>query len=67
MMKKKLKYYGGEGYGYCKPYGKFEVRANKTVKFTLLSAARHHYDNLEEEKSIWDVTRGAELLECHTY
>ena len=66
-MKKKLKYYGGEGFAYANEHGKFEVRGDKTIVFISLSVARSYYESLNEEKSIWDVTRGADLLECHTY
>ena len=66
-MKKKLKYYGGEGFSYANELGKFEVRGEKTIDFISLSAARSYYERLNEEKSIWDVTRGADLLEAHTY
>tara|TARA_R110000765_G_scaffold196737_1_gene302428 strand:- start:236 stop:436 length:201 start_codon:yes stop_codon:yes gene_type:complete len=66
-MKKKLKYYGGEGFAYANKIGKFEVRGDKTILFTSLSVARSYYESLNEEKSIWDVTIAADLLECHTY
>ncbi|HIA37043.1 MAG TPA: hypothetical protein EYN89_10045 [Flavobacteriales bacterium] len=64
-MKKKLKYYGGKGYEYSNENGNFEVKANEVKKFTRLSKAKEHYDNLNEEKAIWDTTTMPELLSCH--
>jgi len=68
-MSKKLKYYGGQGYGYSKEIGKFKVKAkakdNKT--FDKLSEAKRYYESLNEEKAIWDVTTIPKLIECHTY
>lgn len=66
-MEKQLKHYGGEGYGYAKENGKFTVKATITKEFTKLSEARKYYDSLNEEKALWDYTRGAELLDAHTY
>ena len=64
---KKLKFYGGQGYGYSNEIGKFEVKANETKQFTNLSKAKEYYESLNEEKAIWDITTIAELLECHTF
>ena len=66
-MSKKLKYYGGQGYGYSKENGKFEVKAKETKQFDSLSEAKKHYESLNEEKAIWDLTTIPELIECHTY
>ena len=63
----KLKYCGGQGFEYSNEKGIFEVRAKETKKFTSLSEARLYYDNLNEEKAIWDLTDMSELLECHTF
>jgi len=67
---KKLKFYGGQGYGYSNEIGKFEVfevKANERKQFTNLSKAKEYYESLNEEKAIWDITTIAELLECHTF
>lgn len=66
-MNKKLKYYGGQGYGYSKEIGKFEVNAKINKIFDRLSEAKKYYESLNEEKSIWDVTTIPELIECHIY
>ena len=67
-MKKKLKSYGGQGYGYSSEVGKFEVRAKEVKEFTKLSEAKKYYENLNEEKAIWDLTgMFGELIDCHTY
>lgn len=63
----KLKNYGGQGYGFSKEIGKFEVKAKETKEFNKLSEARSYYDSLNEEKAIWDLTKIPELLDCHTY
>jgi hypothetical protein len=67
MMSKKLKYYGGQGYGYSKETGKFEVKAKVNKTFDRLSEAKAYYESLNEEKAIWDLTTIPELIECHTY
>lgn len=67
MMSKKLKYYGGQGYGCSKEIGKFEVKAKANKTFDRLSEAKKHYESLNEEKAIWDATTIPELIECHTY
>ena len=64
---KKLKYYGGQGWAYSKEIGQFEVKAKETKRFDRLSKAREYYENLNEEKAIWDITTIPELIECHTY
>jgi hypothetical protein len=62
---KKLKYYGGQGYGYSNEIGKFEVNGKP---FTKLSEAKEYYESLNEEKSIWEVTTAIpELIEGHTF
>jgi len=67
-MNKKLKFYGGQGYEYSNEVGKFQVKAGDEVyNFTRLSKARIHYDNLNQEKAIWDMTTIPELLSCYTY
>jgi hypothetical protein len=66
-LNKKLKHYGGQGYEYSKENGKFEVRAKETKVFYILSEAKKYYENLNEEKAIWDLTRLPELIDCHTY
>ena len=60
----KLEYYGGQGYGYSKEIGKFQVTTDKTVDFNRLSEAIKYYESLNEEKSIWDVTHSPELLDA---
>ena len=68
MTKKRtLEYYGGQGYGYSNEIGKFEVISKKSKFFTKLSEAKKYYESLNEGKSIWDITRLAELIECHYY
>ena len=66
---KKLTYWGGNGYDYSQENGKFEVKAKYLGKkqFTKLSEAKKYYDSLNAEKSIWDITKLPELLECHYY
>jgi hypothetical protein len=64
---KKLKYCGGQGFNYSNENGKFEVKANETKQFAKLSEAKKHYESLNEEKAIWDITSIPELLECHTF
>jgi len=66
-MKRKLKNYGGQGYGYSKEIGKFEVKSSFNKTFDRLSEAKKYYESLNEEKAIWDRTNGAELIDCHTY
>lgn len=66
-MGKKLKYYGGQGYGYSKEIGKFEVKASTNKMFDRLSEAKKYYESLNEEKAIWDLTTIPELIESHTY
>jgi len=66
-MNNKLKHYGGQGYGYSKENGKFEVRAKEIKQFNRLSKAKKYYESLNEEKAIWDLTTVPELIECHTY
>jgi len=65
----KLEYYGGNGYCGVPEKGIFRVKTSLSLAnrmFTELSAARKYYDNLNIEKSLWDLTRIPELLECHT-
>lgn len=58
----------GQGYHYSKRIGKFEVKSNGgTKEFTKLSDAKKYYDSLDCEKAIWDVSVGADLIECHLY
>ena len=65
-MKRKLKYYGGQGFSYSNEVGKYEVKTdNKVESFNSLSEARKHYESLNESKAIWDLTGMAELLEAH--
>lgn len=67
-MKKKLKYYGGSGWEQCTSKGPFEVKKDKETKtFSDLKEAVEYYNNIDEEKSLWDVSSWPELLECHTY
>ena len=66
-MKKKLKYYGGEGFSYAKEVGKFKVSTDKTVShFNSLSEAKTYYESLNVGKAIWDLTNGADLLDAYT-
>jgi len=67
MMRKKLKDYGGQGYGYSEEIGKFEVKAKDNKTFDKLSEAKRYYESLNEEKAIWDITSIPELIECHAY
>ena len=65
---KKLKYYGGQGFESSKENGLFEVKASKNKVFTKLSEAKKHYESLNEEKAIWDIsTQCSELLEAHYF
>ena len=65
---KKLEYYGGQGFGYSKEDGHFEVKSNRGLKvFNKLSEAKSYYESLRCEKSIWEHTPAPELLECHTF
>lgn len=66
-MKRKLKNYGGQGYGYSKETGKFEVKSSFNKTFDRLSEAKKYYESLNEPKAIWDLTKGAELIEAHVY
>lgn len=66
-MKNRLKYYGGQGYGYSNENGNFEVDASDSKEFTSLSEAKGYYESLNEEKAIWDVTNIPELIEAHCY
>ena len=65
-MSKKLKYYGGQGYGYSKEVGKFKVVAKGSKYFDRLSEAKEYYEGLNEGKAIWDITALPELIECHS-
>ena len=67
MKKKELVYYGGEGYSYCMDIGLYEIKydISKSKKFAYLKEAIEFYNNLECDKSIWDISFSAELLECH--
>ena len=62
----KLKYYGGIGYDSFSEIGIYEVRGNETKQFQRLSKAKQYYENLDEEKSIWNIEGCPELIECHT-
>jgi len=66
-MKKKLKYYGGQGLCYSPNIGKFQVKTTKVKEFDKLREAVDYYNSLHEEKALWDVTTIPELLECHCY
>ncbi len=62
-----LFYYGGDGWGGLSESGTFQVVANETKVFTNPHEARKYYESLHEEKACWDITRGAELIECHVF
>lgn len=71
-MKRELKYYGGDGWGSCHEIGVIEVRHSigKTEHrklFTDKEDARDFYESLKYPKACWDLTRSAELIECHTF
>lgn len=61
----KLKYYGGQGFGYSYEIGEYKVKATEERHFTKLSEAKAYYESLNEEKAIWDISGAPELLECH--
>jgi hypothetical protein len=68
-MKKKLVYYGGDGYEGVREKGKFEVRygVSDVKKFTSLLAARNFYAKILDSKALLDVGGFfSEMLECHT-
>lgn len=61
-----LEYYGGSGFEGVEEDGKFKVEVESGKKeFTKLSEARKYYDELMEEKVIWDITVIPELLCCY--
>jgi hypothetical protein len=65
--------YGGCGISNCEEIGKFEVKwSYKGVEmetvFTSIHKAYEFYNSITEEtKALWDMTRLAELVECHTW
>jgi predicted nuclease of restriction endonuclease-like RecB superfamily len=70
--RKKLIYYGGNGFESANEIGKFEVKygdgddSEKTKEFTSLTETKEFYKKLRTSKAAWDVERIPELLECHT-
>jgi len=65
---RKLKLNSGSGYSGVRELGLFEVKYNNAyIRFRILTIARDFYDNLEVEKSIWQIEPTTELLECHSY
>ena len=63
-----LMFVSGSGYDYAKEDGRFKVvHADRTKYFDKLSEARSYYENLNESKSIWDITNWPELLESHYF
>lgn len=67
-MKRNLTFISGQGYSYSSEQGRFEVKADgKRREFSSLSKARAFYESIQEEKSIWDITKIPELLECHAW
>jgi hypothetical protein len=67
--KKKLRNYGGQGFTYSPECGDYRVKfgGDKEIRFIKLSVARKFYDNLHDEKAIWDMNGLPELLDCHTF
>jgi hypothetical protein len=65
-MSKKLEYYGGCGFGYCKPTGVFQVKSAASKMFTNLVEARNYYNKQEGEKAFWDLT-AMELIDAYFY
>lgn len=62
MNKKKLEYYGGDGFGGLKENGSYTVKyQDKERGFNSLKAARLFYDSLVEPKAFWS---GIELIDA---
>lgn len=67
MGKRELENYGGNGTGGSPEIGNYKVTTDSAeVQFSELSKAVEYYENLNEEKALWDM-RGLELLLCHTW
>jgi hypothetical protein len=68
-MTKQLFSTSGKGVkGHHRPVGHFEVRVAGSVKsFTVLEEAYDHFQSLNEESTLWDVTGIPELLESKQY
>lgn len=71
-----MSHYGGEGFGFSKEDGVYEVKwstpikkIDKVKKFTKLSEARKFYSGIKTttSKAIWGINPIPELLDCHTY
>ncbi len=65
-----LEYYGGDGWGSCHETGIIEISytedgKNKKKVFSDREDAKEFYEGFDCEKTAWDLTRGAELIECH--
>ena len=67
-MNKELIDYGGVGFNFSKENGDFVVKAfGEEFEFKKLSEAKKYYDNINDEKAIWDRTGMPELLDCKVY
>jgi hypothetical protein len=65
---KKLISYGGSGYEGVREMGLFEVKHGDTIKtFKILTIAKSYFNSINEPKSLWDITKGAELIDCYTF
>ena len=69
---KKLEYYGGDGWGSCHETGIIKIKYGENEEeeqsktFTKRTEAMMFYESLSCTKAAWDLTMGAELIECHT-
>lgn len=61
-----LEHYGGNGFGSCRKDGKYQVNweDDKEKVFTDYDEAVKFYNELKCSKAFWDITRGAELIDC---
>ena len=82
-QKKKLTYYGGQGWDNSPEIGKFEISIYpdvevvendenglsplETKKFNKKSEAKAFFDNYKGQKSAWDKTHLSEFIDAYNY